>query len=108
METGKSRHIAEAMRIAGLDPDERGLVPLDEAREIVARWDVETVKEADRLWAALLSLESGVELAERAQRFDWGFQVRGRENIALVDRYGAELLEWLKTRVRSGTIYDEP
>jgi hypothetical protein len=89
-----------AMREAGVDPDARGLMPLDRARAIVAdlrclvlgqgrhigdRW----VWDRDLAWAALLSLEDAAETARAFARCKLVDGPRdAAENLALHERFG--------------------
>jgi hypothetical protein len=98
---------------AGLDRlDERGLMPLDEARAWLAGRDAYVkgeflpttasfaVTEADRTWAALLSLADGAEFLTQTRRLAWIFEaVRGMENIAALQRYGDAVLDWVADNI---------
>lgn len=87
--------------------DERGLMPLDEAR----RWAALPAfgkSEGDQQWAALLSLADADEACEVATRWVWQHMPRGRDNTALVERYGAGILPWLRTRVNAGVLINAP
>lgn len=86
--------------------DARGLMPLAEARRrlarrrVFARGDEERVGSlrvlgADRLWAALLSLEDAAEFVRVASRLRWDHPPRGRANAAPHERYGDAILPWL-------------
>ena len=92
--------------------DERGLMPLDEARAWLAGRDAYvkgdfvpttasfSVTEADRTWAALLSLADGAEFLAQTRRLTWIFgAVRGMENTAALERYGDAVLEWVADNV---------
>ncbi|MDQ3036240.1 MAG: hypothetical protein M3Y87_27815 [Myxococcota bacterium] len=76
--------LAAAMRDARCPLDERGLVPLEEARRIagsLTRYEKgesasTPVLGADLAWAALLSLESVREFLDAALRVEWCFHVR--------------------------------
>jgi hypothetical protein len=88
----------EAAR-ARLDLDARGLLPLAGARAIVARAKA-FVRDGDPcgdlLWAALLSLEDGAELARECARLEWTFPyLRGWDIEDAVMRFGADALPWL-------------
>lgn len=119
MEHGE--HVIAAMRNAGLDRlDERGLMPLDEARALVraatefrkgggrmirGSW----VLDSDRLWAALMSLADADELVREASRIRWFFHPRGRDNVAPLERYGEAILPWLTTFILpNGVLIDVP
>ncbi len=85
--------------LAGLALDARGLLPLAAARAIVAR-ATQFLRDgdptSDLLWAALLSLEDGAELAREGARLEWAFpHLRGWDNEDAVLRYGADALPWL-------------
>ncbi|MBK9036188.1 MAG: hypothetical protein IPL61_33920 [Myxococcales bacterium] len=88
--------------------DDRGLVPLDEARSILAANPAVTRDNLDQVWAALVSLADGAELAAAAAQLEWQMPPRGRDNIALVERYGAGALAWLRTRVGHGVLINHP
>jgi hypothetical protein len=92
--------------VTELDP--RGLMPLDEARAIVADATTFTRDVADRVWAALLSLGDAAEACREAGRLTWDFHVRGMGNLALVERYGDGILPWLASRVDGGTLRNVP
>lgn len=99
--------VGTAMRDARLAVrDERGLMPLARARDIVASTsafrkgggemkDGTFVLESDLVWAALLSLEDDTEFVTHAKRIAWEFHVRGRDNTGPFARYGAGILPWL-------------
>ena len=80
--------------------DDRALLPLDYARAIVAgatTFARDGQPPADRLWAALLSLEDGAEFSREAARLDWQFPfLRGWDNEDAVLRYGVGALAWLE------------
>jgi hypothetical protein len=100
--------------------DERGLMPLAEARALLAgvtvfrqgegeMVDGRFVLESDRVWAALLSLEDAEEFVTRAVGLRWEANVRGMDNIAPYERYGDGVLPWIATRVdRKGELRNEP
>lgn len=103
-------HVESAIHDARIQPDERGLVPLEDARRLVATVDVYRkgdgemidgtfVLESDRVWAALLSLADADEFLREALRIRWEFHVRGHGNIAAVERYGAGVLPWIAANV---------
>ncbi|MFI0350733.1 hypothetical protein [Actinomadura sp. 9N407] len=110
-----------AMRDARLtDLDERGLMPLAQARDLLARTrvfrrgegemvDGRFVLESDRAWAALLSLADAAEFVPVASRLAWEADPRGRDNLALYERYGDGVLPWIATRVDGeGVLHDKP
>jgi|GEM_PF-4155334 len=84
---------------AGLALDARGLLPLAAARAIVAgasQFLRDGEPNCDLLWAALLSLEDGAELAREGARLEWAFpHLRGWDNEDAVLRYGADALPWV-------------
>jgi hypothetical protein len=100
--------------------DHRGLMPLDEARTRLSGLSVyrkgegtlvggRFVLESDLTWAALVSLEDAEEFVGHARRLRWEFHVRGRDNLALVERYGDGILPWIADRVdRDGVLYNVP
>jgi hypothetical protein len=112
--------VVTAMRDARAAVDGRGLVPLEDARRLVGatrayrKGEGETVQgtnvlEADRVWAALLSLGDAAEFVREATRLSWEFHVRGRDNLALLERYGDGILPWLRSRLRSdGVLVNVP
>jgi hypothetical protein len=105
--------IAEALGVA---LDDRGLLPLETARRVVASTSVyerDGNPTGDMLWAALLSLEDGAELAREGARLEWRFPyLRGWDNEDAVRRYGAEALPWLEAMLTHvgtfGSIPAEP
>ncbi|XVQ09451.1 hypothetical protein ACQP1W_44145 [Spirillospora sp. CA-255316] len=110
-----------AMRDACLHRlDDRGLMPLAEARDLLAgvtvfrrgegeMVDGRFVLESDRVWAALLSLEDAEEFVTRAAGLRWEANVRGMDNIAPYERYGDGVLPWIATRVdEKGVLHNEP
>ena len=113
-------YVEAAMRNARVHTDERGLMPLGAAREIVRSTDVYEkgegrmvdgthVLDADIVWAALLSLEDAAEMVGEATRIQWRFHVRGHDNIAPVERYGAGMLPWIESRIDSrGVLLNTP
>jgi hypothetical protein len=100
--------------------DERGLMPLAEARAVLHGVEAfvkgegeiingRNVLASDVLWSALLSLEDAAELVTVASRLDWQFQPRGMENVDLHRRYGDGIVPWLAGRVDdSGVLHDRP
>ena len=86
--------------------DERGLMPLATARALLKRRRVfakgadlhvgdRHLLEADRRWAALLSLQDAAEFVSVASALRWDHPPRGRQNSAPFDRYGEGILPWL-------------
>ena len=100
--------------------DHRGLMPLDEARTRLSGLSVfrkgegtlvggRFVLESDMTWAALVSLEDAEEFVGHARRLRWEFHVRGRDNLALTERYGDGILPWIADRVdRNGVLHNVP
>jgi hypothetical protein len=109
-----------AVRDTYVELDERGLVPLADARRLVGETRVYRkgegemvqgtfVLESDRVWAAILSLEDVGEFVREATRISWEFHVRGRDNTAPLERYGAGILPWLRSRLRAdGVLVNVP
>jgi hypothetical protein len=108
--------VGSAIRDARVEPDDRGLMPLAEARRLVEAAKVyrkgegETkggtfVLESDVLMAALLSLADTAEFVKHAKRIDWQFHVRGRDNVAPFERYGSGIVEWLATRISKDGVF---
>lgn len=102
-------------------PDERGLMPIEEARAWLAGRDAYAkgegtlidgtyVLESDRTWAALLSLADGEELLAQARRLTWEFEaVRGMENLSVRQRYGDDItLRWVAEHVGRGDAAQRP
>ncbi|MBK7195510.1 MAG: hypothetical protein IPH80_23750 [Myxococcales bacterium] len=103
--------LESAISDADRDPatlDERGLVPLAEARATIAATTVVDRDNLDAVWAALCSLGDGAELATAAAHLDWQMPPRGKANVAFVERYGAGALAWLRTRVGNGVLTNHP
>ena len=103
--------LESAIGDADRDPatlDDRGLVPLAEARATIAATAVVDRDNLDPVWAALCSLGDGAELATAAAHLDWQMPPRGKENVAFVERYGAGALAWLRTRVGNGVLINHP
>jgi hypothetical protein len=100
--------------------DDRGLVPVEIARDALAKRTSFTkgqsreinkihVLTSDVLWAMLLSLEDGEEFVRVASRLRWDFHPRGHFNIDLFLRYGEAIVPWLATRVdKRGVIENTP
>jgi len=99
--------VSSAMRDAKVEVDDRGLVPLPRARAVLAAATVVDRDTLDAVWAALLSLEPE-ELVPATAHLDWQFPVRGKENLALVERYGEGAIPWLRTRIRHGVLVNHP
>lgn len=87
--------------------DERGLMPLEQARRWTALPSFGKA-DADAQWAALLSLDDAEEACEVALRWVWQHMPRGRDNTALVERYGAGILPFLRARVVEGVLINVP
>jgi hypothetical protein len=100
-------HVESAMSYVS-ELDERGLMPLDQARKWVEGAQAFTQADGDLLWAALLSLGDGDEACEVATRWAWRHVPRGRDNIALIERYGEAILPWLQSRVIDGVLVNVP
>ena len=93
----------------GLSLDERGLLPLEQARARV-REATAFVKgehrpvlgqtrvplDSDLLWVALLSLEDAAEFTREATRLTWQFPLRGWDNHDAFERFGPGVLPWLE------------
>jgi len=100
--------------------DERGLMPLAEARDLLAgvtvfqqgkgrMIDGTFVLESDRVWAALLSLEDAAEFVTHARGLRWQANVRGKDNLAPYERYGDGVLPWISARVdEEGVLHNVP
>lgn len=113
--------LARAIADGGVaNPDARGLMPLAEARALLAGTDAFArgdgamvgdvfVHDADALWAALLSLEDAAEFVAVASRLAWEFHPRGFDNVDLVVRYGDGVVPWLATRIDGdGVVAEAP
>lgn len=103
--------LADALRDARLPPeqrDARGLMPLEQARALVATTTHIHRENLDQLWLALCSLENGDELLRLGGALIWEMPPRGHENLALLERYGAGLLPWLKSRCEAGILVNHP
>jgi len=113
------RDLEVARRCAEDEPlDERRLMPLDRARELVRKTKVAVsgsqtlvngsyVTDFDRLWFALLSLENAEEFCEEALRIEWDADPRGKENLAPLERYGEDVLPWLEGSVKDDMTFAE-
>lgn len=88
--------------------DGRGLMPLDQARAEVAAAAEVTRDNLDLIWLALLSLEDGGELARAAAHLRWLMPPRGKDNRAMIERYGAGALPWLASRQEHGVLVNHP
>jgi hypothetical protein len=97
-----------AMRDASVTVDERGLMPLEEARRVSASIvtferggpdDDEPFVTTDLAWAALLSLADAAEFLKYALVIRWNFHVRGRDNLGPFERYGESILPWIAQAV---------
>jgi hypothetical protein len=106
-----------AIRDAAVTADARGLMPLAEARALVGALEVyekgaseeSSVLGSDRAWAALLSLENGDEFLKAALRIRFKFHVRGHDNLAAFERYGAVILPWISAAIDArGTLRNVP
>jgi hypothetical protein len=111
--------LPDAIAGAGLPIDERGLVELGVARKLVesatefrkgeGRWVAGSwVLDSDRLWAALLSLETVDEFVQHACRLRWYFHPRGKPNTDAIERYGPAILPWLGSFIKNGRLVDVP
>lgn len=109
--------LPSAMRDARVATDARGLMPLDEARTVVAQLTrfekaasaSSNVLGADLAWAALLSLRDVDEFLEAALRIEWSFHVRGHGNVAAIERYGDGILPWIRSAIdEHGTLRNVP
>lgn len=103
---------AELQNGAVTEFDQRGLMPLDKARKLVAtivsfrRGKAQMINgkiywQSDIAWAAILSLENAEEFLQEAYRIQWYFHPRGGRNTALLDRYGEGILPWLCASIRA-------
>ena len=103
--------IESAIRDAALSPaelDARGLLPVAQARALLAAATAVERENLDQLWAALVSLEDGDDLLASSRHLEWHFPPRGRDNTALVERYGAGALGWLASRQEHGVLVNHP
>jgi len=114
-------HLKAALRDAAVDPlDHRGLMPVDDAIALLDAHDTFEPGEptdvdgrhvllADRLWAALLSLEDADAFVHHATRLTWRHHPRGRDNLAPLERYGADaILAWASTVAADGVLVNVP
>ena len=112
-------YVEAALRNAAEPVDDRGLMDLAAARRRVgssttfARGqtrivDGSAVTDADRLWAALLSLGDAAEFVAQATRIAWSYHPRGRNNIAPHERYGDAILPWLEAFISDGVLVNRP
>lgn len=109
--------IMEALKNGAVSEfDERGLIPLPQARKLVCSVDEfrrgkgEMINggwywKSDQAWAAILSLEDADEFLREALRIQWFFHPRGGRNTALLSRYGKNILPWLKTFLRADGLF---
>lgn len=68
-----------------------------------------TRENLDEVWAAMLALPDGAALAREAKHLDWQMPPRGRENTDLVERFGADVLPWIRTRITDdGVLLNQP
>lgn len=99
--------------VPGLPRDARGLVPLETARAIVARFsafekgegrmvDGTYVRPCEELWSALMSLSDADEFVREASRLEWTYHPRKPHWRDPARRYGAGILPWLR-----GFVHDE-
>lgn len=113
-----AEHLSHALRDGGVQPlDERGLMPLADARALVSASDEFVRGErapdradlaGDRLWAALLSLADGGEFVREASRLRWVDHPRGAHNIDPYLRYGDAIVPWLATFLHGGRLSNVP
>jgi hypothetical protein len=114
---GHSAPLRETIARSGRSPDERGLLPLDVARELLADatsypgapvhegrspQEVEDVKTSHALHAALVSLESAEEALSHLTRLVWKLPLY--DATTLVERYGAAVFPWLASTVEEGRL----
>src|SRR5437868_13585229 len=88
--------------------DARGLMPIARAREVLGAANAVTRDTLDEIWAAMVSLATPEELVSASRHLDWQHPVRGMENLALVERYGAGALGWLASRAKDGVLINHP
>lgn len=108
---GELSDVEAAMYSAQLDEiDERGLMPVEEARRVLAGVSEfvrgrevlvngRVVLDSDLLWAALLSLAGADEFVRVAIGLRWGAHIRGMDNLSAYDRYGDGILPWVRSRI---------
>jgi hypothetical protein len=102
-------------REVGIAPDERGWIPLAQARAMLEgqtafdRGEHRPVPgerfvplDADILWAALLSLENAEEFVAATRRLEWRFPLRGWDNVDAVMRFGPGVLPWVERLLTQG------
>lgn len=88
------------------EPDDRGLMPLDDAEHIVTAsasfstgspvtFQGRRCDEGERLWAALLSLSGAADFNAHAQRITWTAHTPDGASTAAIERYGDALFPWL-------------
>lgn len=109
----QSGFLDAALREACVTPDERGLMPLSEARAILSKFprfirgngqyiQGVWVWEMDRAWAALLSLKDGDEFYRYATALEWVDEPRDADkNTALAERYGDAVLPVIRAMEHS-------
>lgn len=101
--------VESALRDAKVEArDARGLMPITQAREILESARVVDRDSLDAIWAAMVSLATPEELVASTRHLEWQMPVRGMENLALVERYGAGALGWLAARVHAGVLINHP
>lgn len=102
-------YVESALRDAKVEArDARGLMPITQAREILGGARVVDRDSLDRVWAAMVSLATPEELVAATRHLEWQMPVRGRENVALVERYGTGALGWIASRVHAGVLINHP
>jgi hypothetical protein len=95
-----------------VDPDDRGLMPLDDAEHIARASETFSTgatvtfqgrrcDEGARLWAALLSLSGAQDFNAHAQRIAWTAHTPDGASTAAIERYGEDLFPWLESCVDS-------
>lgn len=100
--------LRQTIAYASSMPDDRGLLPLAEARALLAAADsypgapvhkgrdaveAERVRVSHGIHAALVSLESADEALDHLTRLVWGLPLY--DATTLVERYGARVLPWI-------------
>ena len=101
-----------AIANARLDPpDDRGLMPLDTANEIVKNARTfASAKDAEthELWAALLSLPNAKEFVRHAKRLKWEDEPAADTVLAPHDRYGDDIFPWIEEAVADNELTAVP
>jgi len=103
----------------GMPVDDRGLLPLTQARAIVSQAQVfdkgegrdingTWVLESDLLWAALMSLEDADEFIREASRLQWRFHPRRGFSREPAQRFGEAIRPWLASFVQDGVLINLP